>query len=95
MAYLDNYGDHHLVFRAEGIFQEERGKMKHLNGNTTRHLAIALEAVGCCVIAIALVFEYLWKAHIGFIGITAGALAVAAGGMVYTKLYRARRDRSK
>ena len=54
----------------------------------SRHLAIALEAVGCCVVTVALVFEYIWKAPIGYIAITAGALAIAAGSMIFVKLYR-------
>ena len=67
--------------------------MKPLDKGLTRHLAIALEAVGCCVIAVALVFEYLWEAHIGYIAITAGALAVAVGSMIFAKLYRVKPER--
>ena len=54
----------------------------------SKHLAIALEAVGCCVVTVALVFEYIWQAPIGYIAITAGALAIAAGSMIFVKLYR-------
>ena len=67
--------------------------MKLLDKGLTPHLAIALETVGCCVIAIALVFEYLWKAHIGFIGITGGALAIAVGSLIWTKIYKEKRGR--
>lgn len=62
----------------------------------TRTLAIALEAVGCCVIAVALVFEYIWKAPMGYIAISAGALVFSVGAMIFVKLYKGvKRDRSK
>ena len=61
----------------------------------TKTLAIALEAVGCSVIAAGIAIEVSIKAPIGYIAITAGALAVAVGSMVWAKIYKERRDRSK
>ncbi|GAJ04450.1 unnamed protein product, partial [marine sediment metagenome] len=37
--------------------------------------------------------EVSLKAPIGYIAITAGALAVAVGSMIFVKLYRVKRDR--
>jgi len=61
----------------------------------TKTLAIALEAVGCSIIAAGIAIEVSIKAPIGYIAITAGALAVAVGSMVWAKIYKERRDRSK
>jgi hypothetical protein len=54
----------------------------------SKTLAIALEAVGCCVIISGIVIEVTMCADIGYIAITAGALAIAFGGMVFTKLLK-------
>ena len=54
----------------------------------SRTLAIALEAVGCCVIIGGIVIEVTMGADIGYVAITAGALATAFGGMVFAKLLR-------
>jgi hypothetical protein len=54
----------------------------------SKTLAIALEAVGCCVIIGGIAIEVTMGADIGYIAITAGALAIAFGGMVFTKLLK-------
>ena len=54
----------------------------------SRTLAIALEAVGCCVITGGIVIEVTMGADIGYVAITAGALAIAFGGMVFAKLIK-------
>ena len=54
----------------------------------SRTLAIALEAVGCCVIVGGIVIEVTMGADIGYVAITAGALATAFGGMVFAKLLK-------
>lgn len=54
----------------------------------TKTLAIALEAVGCCVIVVGIAIEVMMGADIGYIAITAGALAIASGGMVFAKLLK-------
>lgn len=58
----------------------------------TRALAIALEAVGCCLIGVGIAIEVTLHAPIGYIVITGGALAVAFGGMVFTKLLRKKEE---
>lgn len=57
----------------------------------SKSLAIALEAVGCCVIVAGLVIEATMGADFGYIAITVGALAVAFGGMLFTKLLKKRK----
>jgi len=57
----------------------------------SRGLAIALEAVGCCVIVAGIVIEATMGADIGYIAVTAGALAVAFGGMLFSKLLKRRK----
>ena len=59
----------------------------------SKHLAIALEAVGCSVIAVGIVIEVILRAPIGYIIISGGCLAVAFGGMVFTKLLRGNRSK--
>ena len=54
----------------------------------TKTLAIALEAVGCCVIVVGIAIEVTLGADIGYIAITVGALAIALGGMVFSKLLK-------
>lgn len=54
----------------------------------TRSLAIALEVVGCGVIALGVAIEVTMRAPIGFIAITGGSLAVAFGSIVFAKLLR-------
>jgi len=54
----------------------------------TKTLAIALEAVGCCVIVVGIAIEVTMGADIGYIAITVGALAIALGGMVFSKLLK-------
>ena len=61
----------------------------------TRTLAIALEAVGCCVIVGGIAIEVSMGADIGYIVITAGALATAFGGMVFAKLLKKKEKREK
>ncbi|GAI86582.1 unnamed protein product [marine sediment metagenome] len=53
-----------------------------------RTLAIALEAVGVCAIIGGIVFEMQVQAPIGFVIITGGSVLVAAGGLLYAKIYR-------
>ena len=54
----------------------------------SKHLAIALEAVGCSLIGVGIAIEVILRAPIGYIIISGGCLAVAFGGMVFTKLLR-------
>ena len=54
----------------------------------SRTLAIALEAVGCCVIVGGIVIEVTMGDDIGYVAITTGALATAFGGMVFAKLLK-------
>jgi len=61
----------------------------------TRTLAIALEAVGCCVIVGGIAIEVSMGADIGYIVITAGALATVFGGMVFAKLLKKKEKREK
>lgn len=58
----------------------------------TRSLAIALEAVGCCVIAAGIAIEVSLHADIGYIAITAGSLGIAVGGLLFSKLLKRRKE---
>ncbi|MBA7558024.1 hypothetical protein ES705_50813 [subsurface metagenome] len=51
-------------------------------------LAIALETVGCCIIALGIGIEVVTEADLGYILITSGAFAVAFGGMLWAKFFR-------
>jgi len=53
-----------------------------------RTLAIALESVGICAIIGGIIFETQVHAPIGFVIITGGSVLVAAGGLLYAKIYR-------
>ena len=53
-----------------------------------RTLAIALEAVGISAIIGGIVFEVQVQADIGFVIITGGAVFIAAGGLLYAKIFR-------
>ena len=50
--------------------------------------AIALEAVGCCVVLAGIIVEIIYEANIGFILATTGAFLVAVGSLVFAKLIR-------
>jgi len=54
----------------------------------TRTLAIALEAVGCCIIGVGMAIEITMCADIGYLAITGGSLAIAAGSLFFAKLLR-------
>ncbi len=54
----------------------------------TKNLAIALEAVGCCVVLAGITVEVALGAHLGYILITAGAWAVSVGALIWAKLLR-------
>jgi len=51
-------------------------------------LAIALEAVGSCVVLAGISIEVATKADIGHIIITSGCLVAMVGAMMYVKLFR-------
>jgi len=53
-----------------------------------RTLAIALETIGTCAILGGIVFETQAQAPVGFIIITGGSLLIAAGALLYTKIYK-------
>ena len=53
--------------------------------------AIALEAVGCCIILAGIIIEVIYEADIGFILCTSGAWLAAIGGLIFAKLIRKRR----
>ena len=53
----------------------------------TRYLAIALESVACCAVIAGICVEAIMGADIGFIIITAGSLGVAAGSILYAKVF--------
>jgi len=54
----------------------------------SRTLAIALEAVGICVVVSGIVIETTMHAQIGFVIITAGSVLIASGAMVWAKIIR-------
>lgn len=58
----------------------------------TKHLAIALEIVGCCLILAGIVTEWVTKADYGNVIITSGALVIAFGSMIFAKCIRSRKD---
>ena len=51
----------------------------------TKHLAIAVEIVGCCITLAGIVTEWVTKADYGNVIITSGALVVAFGSMIFAK----------
>jgi len=57
-------------------------------GKHERTLAIALEAVGCCVVLAGITIEVATGAAVGHIIITCGCLFAMLGGMIYVKLFR-------
>jgi hypothetical protein len=54
----------------------------------TKHLAIALETVGCCIILAGIVTEWATRAENGYCIITSGALLVTFGAMIFAKCMR-------
>jgi len=54
----------------------------------TKTLAVALEAVGCCVVLTGIAIEVSMGADLGYILITSGACVLAVGSMVFAKLFR-------
>jgi len=56
-----------------------------------RTLAIALESVGISAIIGGIVFESQAHAPIGFVIITGGSVLIAAGGLIYAKIYKGRK----
>jgi hypothetical protein len=61
----------------------------------TKHLAIALETVGCCITLAGIVTEWVTKADYGNVIITSGALVVAFGSMIFAKFIRSRKDENR
>ncbi|NVM23866.1 MAG: histidine kinase [Desulfobacterales bacterium] len=57
----------------------------------SRTLAIALEVVGCSVIVAGISVELYTGAPIGYVVISCGCVAIAAGGMIFTKLIRSKK----
>ncbi len=57
-------------------------------GKHERTLAIALEAVGSCVVLAGITIEVATGAAVGHIIITSGCLVAMIGGMIYVKLFR-------
>lgn len=54
----------------------------------SRTLAIALEAVGICVVVSGIVIETTMHAQLGFILITGGSALIASGGLLWAKIIR-------
>ncbi len=54
----------------------------------TKILAIGLETAGCCVGVAGITVEAMVHAQLGYILITAGAVLVAIGGMLFAKVVR-------
>jgi len=54
----------------------------------TKVMAVCLEAVGMCIGVAGIIIEVSYKADIGFVMITSGAVIVAFGGMIFAKLVR-------
>jgi len=51
-----------------------------------RTLAIALETLGCCVVAAGIAVEVATGAHVGHVVITSGSLVALVGGMLFAKI---------
>ena len=56
--------------------------------SVSKHLAIALEAVGIVVVSGGIIIEWITRAHFGFVIITSGSVLVALGGLVWSKLIK-------
>jgi len=54
----------------------------------TKVLAVALEAVGMCIVLAGICIEVYYKADFGFVLITGGSVVIAFGGMLFAKLVR-------
>jgi len=54
----------------------------------TRTLAVALEAVGICAGVVGIGIEVAFKADVGFMCITGGAVTVAVGSLIFAKLIK-------
>ena len=50
-------------------------------------LAIALETLGCCVVAAGIAVEVATKASVGHVVITSGSLVALVGGMLFAKIF--------
>ena len=50
-------------------------------------LAIALETLGCCVVAAGIAVEVATGAGIGYIVITSGSLVALVGGVLFVKIF--------
>lgn len=61
----------------------------------TKHLAIALETVGCCITVAGIVTEWATGADYGYCVITGGALVVTFGSMIFAKCMRPWKDKSE
>ena len=57
-------------------------------GKHERTLAIALEAVGCCVVLAGITVEVSTGSAVGHWIISIGCLLAMVGGMIYVKLFR-------
>ena len=53
-----------------------------------RHLAVALETIGCCVTLAGIITEWATQADYGYCIITGGALVMAFGSMIFAKCRR-------
>ena len=71
--------------RSEKTPREGKGKDLF---KITRSLAIALEAVGCCIIGVGMAIEVIMCADVGYMAITGGSLAIAVGSLLFAKLLR-------
>ena len=50
-------------------------------------LAIALETLGCCVVAAGIAVEVATRAGLGHIVITSGSLVALVGGILFVKIF--------
>jgi len=53
-----------------------------------RTLAIAMETLGCCVVAAGIAVEVSTGAEVGFIIITSGSLLALVGAIFFAKIFR-------
>lgn len=62
----------------------------------TRHLAIALETVGCAITLAGIVTEWATGVDYGYAIITGGALVITFGSMIFAKCVKGRwQDKEK
>jgi hypothetical protein len=64
---------------------KDKGELMKRSGRAS---AIALEAVGCCVVLSGIIIEVIYEANIGFVLMTIGGWGVAVGSLIFAKLLK-------